>query len=174
LTIIAVFGAHQCSPDISELAYHVGAGIARNSAILLCGGTTGVMEAACRGAKEAGGLTIGIIPGETRELANRYVDIPIITGMADGRNVIIARTCHAAIAISGSFGTLSEIAFALKFGRTVVGLRTWGVATPESQARPERFLQADRAEEAVQMALRAARAWLTADSPPVPHRTGTG
>lgn len=154
LLLIAVFGAHQCSPEVYEAARRVGGEIARAGAVLVCGGTTGVMEAACRGAKEAGGLTVGILPGDSREQANPYVDIPIVTGMGDARNVIIARTCHAAIAISGGYGTLSEIAFALKFGRPVVGLGTW-VASREGAVAA--VVAANSPEDAVCRALEAAR-----------------
>lgn len=162
MPLIAVFGANRCSGDVSDLAEEVGRELARAGAILVCGGTTGVMEAACRGAKEAGGLTVGILPGETRGQANRYVDIPIVTGLGEARNVIIARTCQAAIAVSGGLGTLSEIAFALKFGRTVVGLSTWALhraADPHAAACGllERFLRAETPAEAVGKALRAAQ-----------------
>lgn len=153
MLFIAVFGAHQCSSEVYDAAFRVGREIARAGAVLVCGGTTGVMEAACRGAKEAGGLTVGIVPGESREQANRYVDIPIVTGMGDARNVIIARTCHAAIAISGGYGTLSEIAFALKFGRPVVGLGTWAASRAETTAP---VVVALSPEDAVRRALEAA------------------
>jgi len=152
--IVAVFGAHQCSEEVYQAARRVGQAIARAGAVLVCGGTTGVMEAACLGAKEAGGLTVGILPGESREQANPYVDIPIVTGMGDARNVIIARTCHAAIAISGGYGTLSEIAFALKFGRPVVGLGTWSIAR---NGTPAGLMLATGPEDAVERALAAAR-----------------
>lgn len=153
--IIAVFGAHQCSEEVYEAARLVGEGIARAGAILVCGGTTGVMEAACRGAREAGGLTVGILPGDSRREANPYVDIPIVTGLGDARNVLIARTCHAAIAISGGYGTLSEIAFALKFGRPVIGLGTWSISREGS---PVPLVVARDARDAVEKALAAARA----------------
>lgn len=154
MVFVAVFGAHQCSPEVYEAARRVGEGIARAGAVLVCGGTTGVMEAACRGAREAGGLTVGILPGDCREQANPYVDVPIVTGMGDARNVIIARTCHAAIAISGGFGTLSEIAFALKFGRPLIGLDTWSVAR---EGIPAGMVLARDPEDAVEKALVAAR-----------------
>ncbi|MEW6399613.1 MAG: TIGR00725 family protein [Bacillota bacterium] len=152
--IVAVFGAHQCSAEVYQAARLVGQGIARAGAILVCGGTTGVMEAACRGAKEAGGLTVGILPGDSREQANPYVDIPIVTGLGDARNVIIARSCHAAIAISGGYGTLSEIAFALKFGLPAVGLGTWSLAR-EGIKVP--LVPASSPHDAVEKALAAAR-----------------
>lgn len=125
--IIGVIGGSQCSPEISNLAEQVGEGIARNNAILICGGLFGVMEAACRGAKKSNGLTIGVLPGDDAAQANSFVDIAIVTGMGDARNVVIARTADAVIAIDGEYGTLSEIAFCLKFGKPVIGLKSWRV-----------------------------------------------
>ncbi|MDZ7289136.1 MAG: TIGR00725 family protein [candidate division KSB1 bacterium] len=121
--IIAVIGGSHCSEEIYELARQVGHEIARAGAILICGGMFGVMEAACRGAKEAGGTTIGILPGKAKTEGNAFVDIPIVTGLSDARNVIIARSADGVIAVDGEYGTLSEIAFALKFGKPVVGLK---------------------------------------------------
>ncbi|MGH7601866.1 MAG: TIGR00725 family protein, partial [bacterium] len=91
--------------------------------MLICGGMFGVMEAACRGAKEIGGTTIGILPGKNKTEANAFVDIPIVTGLNDARNVIIARSADGVIAVDGEYGTLSEIAFSLKFGKPVIGLK---------------------------------------------------
>ncbi len=147
--IIAVLGGGQCSAEGAALAEAVGEHLARGGAVLICGGLSGVMEAACRGAKKHAGLTIGVLPGFHKQDANPFVDLPIVTGLADARNVIIARTADAAIAIDGSFGTLSEIAFCLKFGTPVVGLQTWELA-------PE-VIPAGSAEEAVQKALELAR-----------------
>jgi hypothetical protein len=122
-TLIAVIGGSHCSAEIYELARQVGQAIARAGARLICGGLFGVMEAACRGAKEAGGTTIGILPGKSKDEANAFVDIPIVTGLSDARNVIIVRSADGVIAVDGEYGTLSEIAFALKFGKPVVGLK---------------------------------------------------
>ncbi|HDL18276.1 MAG TPA: TIGR00725 family protein [Bacteroidetes bacterium] len=122
---IGVIGGSRAGGDILQMAEKVGEGIAENGAILVCGGRSGVMEAACRGAKNRGGTTVGILPGDTRDQANRYVDIPIVTGMGVGRNVIVVRSSQVAIAIDGSYGTLSEIAYALQLGIPVIGLRTW-------------------------------------------------
>jgi len=123
--IIAVLGGAVCSPATAKLARKVGGEIARHGAVLICGGRTGVMEEACRGAKEAGGLTIGILPGHDRKAANEYVDIVLPTGMGNARNVIIVSSADAAIAINGSYGTLSEIAYCLKLGIPIVGMDTW-------------------------------------------------
>ncbi len=93
----------------------------------MCGGLGGVMEAACRGAKEAGGTTIGILPGTDRAAANRFVDFAIPTGLGEARNALVVRAADALIAVGGAYGTLSEIAFALKAGKPVAGLGTWDV-----------------------------------------------
>ena len=110
-----------------DTAYEVGRLIAENDAFLVCGGLTGVMEAACKGAKNAGGTTIGILPGSYIGDANPYVDIPVATGLGHGRNLIIINTARAVIAISGRYGTLSEIGFALQSGKPVFGLGTWDI-----------------------------------------------
>ena len=122
---MAVIGSAICSPEIAKLAEKVGRQIARRGAVLVCGGRGGVMEAACRGAKAEGGTTVGILPGMDRQEANAYVDIPVVTGLGEARNAIVVRTADAVIAVSGGYGTLSEIGLALKMGRPVVGLGTW-------------------------------------------------
>jgi len=133
----------------------VGRALAGRGAALVCGGMGGVMEAACRGAKSAGGLTIGVLPGTDRSEANPYVDVPIVTGLRCARNVIIARTAQAVIAVAGSYGTLSEIAFALNFGKPVVGLSTWEA---QREGRPPApIVRASTPEEAVERALELAR-----------------
>ncbi len=123
--LVGVIGGSAPAAEETAAAEAVGRALAKGGAVLVCGGLGGVMEAACRGAKSAGGLTIGILPGADRSEANPYVDIPIVTGIRCARNVIIARTVQALVAVGGSYGTLSEIAFALSFGVPVVGLGTW-------------------------------------------------
>lgn len=125
---IGVIGESETTGDKYELAYSVGREIARRGYVLVCGGLSGIMEGACRGAKDEGGLTVGVLPGTSHSEANPYVDIPIVTGMGHARNVIVVRSSRVIIAISGSFGTLSEIAIALKIGVPIVGLRTWEVS----------------------------------------------
>jgi uncharacterized protein (TIGR00725 family) len=144
--IIGVIGSASCPASVAEIAYIVGKEIARREAILLCGGMGGVMEAACKGAKEGGGLTVGILPGN-KENANPFVDIPITTGMGEARNVIVARSCDAIIAIAGKYGTLSELAFALRFDVPVVGIATWNIDIP--------ILKAKNPKQAVDMAFEA-------------------
>ncbi|MCI0495902.1 TIGR00725 family protein [candidate division KSB1 bacterium] len=124
--IIGVIGqGRDCSEELLKAAEEVGYHIARRGAILICGGLGGVMEAACRGAKKGGGTTIGMLPTADKFAANEFVDIPIVTGIGEARNSIIVRTADALIAIGGKYGTLSEIAFALAFGKPIVGLQTW-------------------------------------------------
>jgi uncharacterized protein (TIGR00725 family) len=125
--IIAVIGAGSADEKTMGSAERVGRLIAERGALLLCGGLGGVMEAASRGAKAAGGTTIGILPGSAKEEANPFIDVPIPTGFGEGRNVFIVRTADALIALAGEYGTLSEIALALKSGKPVIGLETWGI-----------------------------------------------
>ncbi len=124
---VGVIGAGECGAELAEIAEEVGKGLAQKGAILICGGLGGVMTAVCRGAKKAGGLTIGILPGSERSEANPFVDIPVATGMGEARNLIIIRTADVLIAIGGSYGTLSEIGFALKMGKKVIGIRSWTI-----------------------------------------------
>ncbi|MGQ4807071.1 hypothetical protein NKDENANG_00410 [Candidatus Entotheonellaceae bacterium PAL068K] len=126
--IVGVVGSSSCDAVIARLAEEVGERLAGEGFVVLTGGRGGVMEAASRGAKKGGGLTIGVLPGTTRGEANRYVDVPIVTGLGDARNAIVARSSEILVAIAGEYGTLSEIALALKMGRPVVGLRTWPLA----------------------------------------------
>lgn len=122
---IGVIGEGICSPDVDQIAEEVGAELARRGCIVVCGGLGGVMEAACRGAKRAGGLTVGILPGNSRKDANEYVDVAIATGMGEARNVLVVKSSQVVVAVGGRYGTLSEIALALKLGVPVVGLDTW-------------------------------------------------
>ena len=152
---IGVIGDAECSEEVAQIAYEVGRRIGEAGAALVCGGRGGVMEAAARGAKSAGGLTVGILPGVSREEANPHIDIPVVTGLRDARNVIIARSCQVLIAVGGMFGTLSEIALACKFGVPVVGLRTWTIDRPGLTSSP--IHRAETPDEAVKMALEMVR-----------------
>ncbi len=105
--IIAVIGGSDASPEEISLAEDVGRGLAKQGAVLVCGGLGGVMEAACRGSSLGGGVTVGILPGDSAKAANPYVQIPIVTGMGYARNVVVVKSAHAIIAIGGSYGTLS-------------------------------------------------------------------
>jgi uncharacterized protein (TIGR00725 family) len=149
---IAVIGAsNSCTAEEHQLAEEVGRELARRGAILICGGLNGVMEAACRGAAAEGGLTVGILPGDKREDANPYVTIPIITGLGYARNSIVAKSGQAVIAIGGSYGTLSEIAYALQSDIPVIGLGTWLLGTPEGPDKS--IIIAKDAADAVKKAL---------------------
>ncbi len=125
--IIGVIGGRAAGRELLDIAYHVGREIAERNAIMVCGGLGGVMEAASRGAAEAGGIAVGILPTDSKEDANPYIRIPIVTGFGIGRNAIIARTADALVAVGGGYGTLSEIAFALQLDKPVVGIRTWEI-----------------------------------------------
>ena len=122
---ISVIGGQEADAGAARLALEVGREIGARGHVLICGGRDGVMREACRGAKEAGGLTIGILPGDDATDANEFVDVPLPTGIGYARNVFVASAAEAVIAIDGSIGTLSEIAFALQSGRPVIGLATW-------------------------------------------------
>jgi hypothetical protein len=123
---IAVVGSGGRIPaTLRHRAEEVGRALAESGAVLVCGGLGGVMEAACRGAHERGGRTVGILPGLDRRQANRYVDVAIPTGLGEARNVLVVRAADAVVALSGEYGTLSEIALALQAGTPVVGLDTW-------------------------------------------------
>ena len=122
---IAVIGHGQATPGECGAAYAAGWTIAGNGAVLVCGGLGGVMEAACRGAKEAGGTTVGILPGT--EGGCPHLDITIRTGLGHARNILVVLSADAVIAIGGSYGTLSEIAIALRTGRPVYGINTWNI-----------------------------------------------
>jgi uncharacterized protein (TIGR00725 family) len=125
--IIAVIGGRRTEKSLLKEAEETGRLIAGKGAVLVCGGLGGVMEAASRGAKAGGGLTVGILPQNDSKEANQFIDIPVVTGLGIGRNVIIARTADALIAVGGEYGTLSEIAFALQMGKPVVGIKTWDI-----------------------------------------------
>jgi uncharacterized protein (TIGR00725 family) len=125
--LISVIGAGQASAEELRLAEAVGVELAKKGAALICGGLGGVMEAACRGSSEHGGLTIGILPGDNPRHANPYVELPLATGLGYARNAIVAKSSHAVIAIGGSYGTLSEIAFARQSGLPVISLGSWRI-----------------------------------------------
>lgn len=148
---LAVVGSAVCDEAVAALAREVGREVARRGATLVCGGRGGVMEAACQGAKDGGGTTVGILPGTDRREANPYVDLPVVTGLGEARNAIVVRSADAVIAVSGGYGTLSEIGLALKMGRPVVGLGTWEL---HQEGRPvQAVIQAGTPAQAVELAL---------------------
>jgi uncharacterized protein (TIGR00725 family) len=124
---ISVIGAGQASEDEAAAAEEIGRLLAEAGALLICGGLGGVMDAAARGCEAAGGTSLGILPGEDRTHASAHLTVRIATGLGEARNAIVARAADAVIAVGGEFGTLSEIALALKMGKPVVGLGTWSL-----------------------------------------------
>jgi uncharacterized protein (TIGR00725 family) len=132
--VVAVCGAGACGPELAARAEEVGRRIAEAGAVLVCGGLGGVMEAAARGAARAGGLTVGILPGDDAGEANPWIQLAVVTEMGHARNAIIVRTADAVVAVGGEYGTLSEIALALKMGKPVVSLSSWEVSPQVSKA----------------------------------------
>jgi len=142
---IGVIGGSRPQKKFLHSAFEIGKLVAGRGAILVCGGLGGVMEEAARGAKQAGGLTIGILPGNNPGDANPYIDIPIATGLGYTRNSLVAMNADVLIAVDGEFGTLSEIAYGRIYGKKVIGLGTWDI---------EGVVPAASAEEAVDLAFR--------------------
>jgi uncharacterized protein (TIGR00725 family) len=134
---VAVVGPGDASAAEQEAAETVGELLARDGAVLVCGGLGGVMAAACRGAASANGLTIGLLPGSERTAANEWVRAAIPTGLGELRNGLVVRAADAVVAIGGAYGTLSEISLALKTGVPVVGLDTWAIDGVEASSSPE-------------------------------------
>lgn len=155
MIVIGVIGGQRAPPEGLLQAEKVGYLIAKGGAALICGGLTGIMEAACKGAKSAGGLTIGLLPTGRKSDANPFVDLPIVTGLGTARNVVIVRTADAIIAIDGSYGTLSEIAHALEHGKHIISLGSWDLR--KIGADPELYLEARDPEAAVKMAFDLAK-----------------
>jgi uncharacterized protein (TIGR00725 family) len=153
--IIAVIGDSSCSPGEAKLAESVGELLAQQGATIVCGGLGGVMEAACRGAKSKGGLTIGILPGQDPGTANPWVDIPVVTGIGEARNVAVVKSAQAVIAIGGRYGTLTEIAYALKSNIPIIGLNTWSLS--RSGQKDDSIMRVQSAAEAVDKAISLAK-----------------
>jgi uncharacterized protein (TIGR00725 family) len=151
---IGVVGSGESDPVSDEIAERIGRELAEAGAVLVCGGLGGVMAAACRGATAAGGLTIGLLPGVDRGAANRWLGVAIPTGLGELRNGLIVRASEVLIAIGGGYGTLSEIAFALKLGRPVVGVHTWGLTRPDGTS--DTGVVVSNTEDAVAVALELA------------------
>ncbi len=152
---ISVIGASTATEEEFRTAEDVGREVARRGAVLICGGLGGVMEAAAKGAKEAGGLTVGILPGEDTDQMNPYIDIPIVTGIGYARNVLVAYSGDAMIAVGGKLGTLSELAYGLMQYKPVIGIGTWGLDLDSRKLdRPGPVIVGD-AKEAVLKAFEA-------------------
>jgi len=153
--IVAVIGDSSCPPKEAKLAEAVGETLAQHGAIVICGGLGGVMEAACRGARSKNGLSIGILPGEDSRAANPWVSIPVTTGIGYARNMAVVKSAQAVIAIGGSYGTLSEIAYALKSNIPVIGLNTWTLSQNGQKKDP--IIRVASVQEAVNTAISLAK-----------------
>jgi uncharacterized protein (TIGR00725 family) len=143
---VAVIGPGDAPDRIAELAYETGRLLGQAGCDVYCGGLGGVMEEACRGASAAGALTIGILPGDETSHANAYVQVPVATGMGEARNLVLIRSVHAVIAVGRGYGTLSEIAFALRLGKPAILLESW------DELADEGVLVVDTPEQAVSAA----------------------
>jgi uncharacterized protein (TIGR00725 family) len=155
---IAVVGTGEPEPAAVAAAEEVGRALARAGAVVVCGGLGGVMEAACRGARAEGGVTVGILPGASARDANPWVQVAIPTGMGELRNGLVVRAGAAVVAVGGEFGTLAEIALALKGGVPVVGLDTWELERPGGRGSVEEIVRASSAADAAGRALELAAA----------------
>jgi uncharacterized protein (TIGR00725 family) len=153
--IIAVIGNSSCSIEEAKLAETVGELLAEQGVTVICGGLSGVMEAVCRGAKSKDGLTVGILPGQDSSMANPWVDIPVVTGLGEARNVVVAKSAQAVIAVGGGYGTLNEIAYALESGISVIGLNTWSLSRKGEENDP--IIRVQSAAEAVDKAISLAK-----------------
>ncbi|RJQ32152.1 MAG: TIGR00725 family protein [Actinobacteria bacterium] len=152
---IGVIGAGVAGKTTEQLAYEVGKAVAKAGAVLVCGGLGGVMHEAAHGANQMGGTVIGLLPSSSRVGSSDYLSYSIPTGLGEGRNVLIARSCDALIAIDGEYGTLSEIALALKIGKPVIGLNTWTLSKKGKEV--EAITLATDPLEAVNLAIQAAK-----------------
>jgi len=146
--IVAIVGAGKCSKKLRDAAAEVGKYIAEHGGIVICGGMGGIMEGAARGAKEGGGMTIGILPTAEREDANEFIDIVIPTGFGEARNVMVARTADVVIAFPGKYGTLSEMAFALHARKPVISINAWKLG--------DEIVQVETPLEAAKLAMKLA------------------
>ncbi|HZD80216.1 MAG TPA: TIGR00725 family protein [Actinomycetota bacterium] len=152
---VAVCGAAEPTAQEAEWAQEIGRGLAAAGAVVVCGGLGGVMDAAARGAESAGGTSLGILPGSDRSEASTHLTVAIPTGLGEARNALVVRSADVVIAVGGEFGTLSEIALALKRGTPVVGLATWRVAKARPAVDP--IVRVEDPQEAVAAALELAR-----------------
>jgi uncharacterized protein (TIGR00725 family) len=145
--VVGVIGPREATEAQATSAFAVGGQLGGFSITLLCGGGSGVMEAACRGCREQGGLPIGLLPGSAPHEANQFVGVPLPTGIGEGRNMIIAKASRVLIAVGTSYGTLSEVAYGLHFGKTVIGI--------DGAAEVKGLIRASGPKDAVDVALDA-------------------
>jgi uncharacterized protein (TIGR00725 family) len=154
-TPIAIVGASEATAGAETAAEAVGASLASAGATIICGGLGGVMAAACRGAKSVGGTTVGILPGRDRRAANQWVDVVIATGLGEARNALVVGSAAVVIAVDGEYGTLSEIALALRARIPVIGVGTWSLTRPDGE-RDSGIVPIEDPSEAAAMALHLA------------------
>ena len=152
---VGVAGASRAEPALLDQAEVLGRRLAEGGAIVVCGGGPGVMAAVCHGAQSTGGTTVGLLPGLDRAEGNPHLTIAIPTGLGQGRNLLLVRSSDALIAVGGGFGTLSEIALALRTSTPVIGLATWSLQLDDQQV--DAFPVAGDPDTAAQLALEAAR-----------------
>ena len=160
--MISVLGGNTAPTEVLAAAETLGRELARRGCTIVCGGRGGVMEAVCRGARAEGGHTIGILPTEDLGDCNAYVEFPILTGLGYARNAIVVLSGEAVVAVDGSYGTLSEIAYALAYGKPVVGLHTWHFSNESNDDAA--IIRATDAADAAEKAIAAARARRTVRS----------
>ncbi len=149
--VVSVIGASDCAQDQAVMAEEVGRLLGESGVVLVCGGRGGVMEAVCRGAHNAGGLTVGLLPGRSHEEGNPYLSLAIPTGLGHARNALVVQAGQVVIAIGGEYGTLSEIGLALKSGKKVVGLYSWQAQS--SEGHEAEIMKAKSPQDAVSLAL---------------------
>ncbi|MCD6249339.1 MAG: TIGR00725 family protein [candidate division Zixibacteria bacterium] len=150
--VIAIVGAGKCSKKLRDNAAIVARYVAKNGGVVVCGGLEGIMEGAARGAWEGGGVSIGILPGEDRNDANKFITYAIPTGFGEARNIMVIRMADVVVAFPGKYGTLSEMAFALKAGKPVISISAWKVG--------EDIISMDDPTEAAEKAMELAQAAL--------------
>lgn len=153
---IGVAGASEPDAELVPIAEDLGQWLADAGVVVVCGGGPGIMAAVCRGAQAAGGITVGLLPGADRSTTNPYLTVALPTALGEGRNFLLVRSSDALIAVGGGFGTLSEIALALRTGVPVIGLGTWGLSL--SGAPVDAFPETESPERAAQLAVEAATA----------------
>ncbi len=155
---IGLIGSGRSHPKWDDWAEEIGRGIAEHGGILICGGTSGVMASAARGARKAGGVTVGILPGAHADEANPFISIPIATGLGEGRNLLVVQSSDLLIAVGGGAGTLSEIGFALKLHKPLILLGSWEIRPPSgNDSLANHAHTVDSPAEAIQLALRLLR-----------------
>ena len=137
---IAVFGGREITPGVYEDTLEIGRRLADEGYLVFCGGGAGVMEAIAKGVHDEGGIVVGVLKGQDIEEGNKYLTVPIATGIGIARNAILAYNCDAAIAISGQYGTLSEIAYAFQLKKSVIGYKTWDIDSVIQANTPEEVI----------------------------------